>query len=113
MYDKDSFGIEGFRAFNNVRLKPVFQAAAAMLMGVFGVTGVFSCEDCMLESLSKGSDWRNACLVDVTMEAILEDLRIGKVLGEFVGSWVDGIVEDRCELSEVMDVIESRRSAEG
>lgn len=97
VYANDSFGIEGFRAFDNVRLKPVFHAAAAILIGVFGVGGVGLLSNSAEMTISfasfagKGSEFRKACFVDVTredrLEAIFEDFRGGNVVREGVDSW--------------------------
>jgi len=91
VFARDSFGIEGFRAFDNVRAIPCFHAEAAMLMGVLGVGGVeVSCSEGMVIPLAseagKGSEFRKACLVVVTREERLdasrEDLRGGRVVRE-------------------------------
>jgi len=94
VYAKDSFGIEGFRALDNVRVMPVFHAAAAILIGVFGVGLPSRSAGTIISFASlagKGSEFRKACFVDVTreekLEAILEDFRGGKVLSEGVDSW--------------------------
>jgi len=90
VYARDNFGIEDFRAFDNVRDMPCFHAAAAMLIGVFGVGGVrlLSCSPGKTISLAsaagKGSELRKACFVDVTREDMLEanreDFRGGSVV---------------------------------
>lgn len=53
-----------------VREMPVFHAAAAMLIGVFGVVVSLSAV-----AVTKGSDARKACLVEVTSEERLEVIR--------------------------------------
>ena len=82
----------GFRAFDRVRLKPRFQAAAAMLVGVLGVTGSSSRSASSLASCAaKGSEFKNEwfCCVNcwsedfvlvtrlVRLDANLLDLRGG------------------------------------
>lgn len=89
-------------------------------VGVFGVMGMSSAGvESSWESCGKGSELRNACLVEVTSEArldcIREDFRGGRVVREGV-DW-KGIVEERLMepwvLVEVMELIESRRRADG
>lgn len=127
VYARDSFGMEGFRAFDNVRAMPCFQAEAAMLMGVLGVGGVgVSCSEGTITSLAsvagKGSEFRKACLVDVTreerLEANREDFRGGRVVSEGEDSF--GRFPEMYEVEvyeelaiDTVDEIERRRSAEG
>ena len=81
------------RAIDKVREMPVFQAAAAILIGVFGVLGVFGVGDegvrdedvrnggasvvlAGVETLGKGSVSKKTCLLFVSSEERLETRRL-------------------------------------
>lgn len=85
------------------RVMPMdLHAAAAMLMGVSG--------ESTCSSVGHGSEFRKACLVDVTSEESLEDFRGGCC------SSAMGMVDDLCmdwDVIEETEVIDSRRKAEG
>lgn len=124
VYARFILGIDDFRAIDIVRLRPDFQAEAAILMGVFGVGGVElgSCSAGNVISFAsfagKGSELRKACLVDVTrfekLAATLEDLRGGK--GKVVRSGVESFGNVPKPLGALekdnVDDIDRRRRAE-
>lgn len=114
--------MEGFRALFSPRVRPFLKAAAAMLVGVFGVVGVSDSALFASCGEANGSVCRKACeaaecsdcLVLTTSEArlaIREDFR--------GGSWVTGCsgamlldVVDVCD-SEAMEEIDIRRMVFG
>jgi hypothetical protein len=93
VYADDILGIECFRALLKVRFRPVFQTAAAILIGVFGVTGLlsellsrFDRDNSCVSITGKGLEVINSCFVgatlDGTLEAALDDFRGGSDGGE-------------------------------
>ena len=95
MYANESLGMLGFRAFDIVRERDFFHAAAAILVGVFGVMGV-SCSSSLFESgvEAKGSDVRNEFFALVTMFEKLESLlalRGGREVREWLEWCISGV----------------------
>lgn len=122
MYVRFILGIDGcFRAIDIVRLNPVFHAAAAIPIGVFGVGGVglASSSAGIIISFAafagKGSELRKACLVDVTrfekLDAI-EDFRGGNAVRLGEDSFGNGRNPWGALEKDIVDEIERRRNGD-